>query len=468
MKNIYISGLILILFCIGTFTINGENNIPLLEKSSYWNNSNEYFSEVPNTYNANQNTCLPRAIAQIIKYWEYPKHGIGSKTYTYNGILHNVDFSNQNYDFNIMPHNLDNFDQSAKEVSEVLKLLYHCGVAVNMKWGGEGASLKSGMHTLKQILRNYFGYSPFMEVISINDFDFEADKYEFKQIIWKEINIGRPVLLNYPGHILIIDGYEGEGLFHIKDNRNEFFYLFDEDSIGGFDKLCFKEDYDILIKIAPDKIASDFILKKVISNSLPYVVEFEDNSLSHNSEIISWKWDFGDGNYSTEKNPVHTYYCPGEYSVSLEVYNGVDYRKIKKNNFIVVKHKYEYIVSNSKVDSIKNNSNLNLVQQNTNENFGNEYLQKDFPPLKIESENEAKSIISNNFILDVNKIWIEILQFYKQQYVFCMNNIVVLMKLALMCILGFFFVFMIISLFIEIKRYYKERKYGNNNIVYMY
>lgn len=33
----------------------------------------------------------------------------------------------------------------------------------------------------------------------------------------------------------------------------------------------------------------------------------------------SYEWDFGDGNTSTEENPVHTYAEPGEYSVTLTV-----------------------------------------------------------------------------------------------------------------------------------------------------
>jgi len=35
----------------------------------------------------------------------------------------------------------------------------------------------------------------------------------------------------------------------------------------------------------------------------------------------SWTWDFGDGNTSTEQNPVHTYDEPGTYDVQLEVCN---------------------------------------------------------------------------------------------------------------------------------------------------
>ncbi len=37
----------------------------------------------------------------------------------------------------------------------------------------------------------------------------------------------------------------------------------------------------------------------------------------------SWSWDFGDGNTSTDQNPIHTYAAPGDYTVCLVVGNSV-------------------------------------------------------------------------------------------------------------------------------------------------
>ena len=38
-------------------------------------------------------------------------------------------------------------------------------------------------------------------------------------------------------------------------------------------------------------------------------------------EIVSWSWDFGDGNTSTQENPFHAYAEKGHYTVSLTVSN---------------------------------------------------------------------------------------------------------------------------------------------------
>ena len=44
---------------------------------------------------------------------------------------------------------------------------------------------------------------------------------------------------------------------------------------------------------------------------------FTDLSTITQGSVDSWLWDFGDGNMSTEQNPVHKYATPGTYSVSL-------------------------------------------------------------------------------------------------------------------------------------------------------
>ncbi len=51
---------------------------------------------------------------------------------------------------------------------------------------------------------------------------------------------------------------------------------------------------------------------------LPHTVDFTDKSVSDNP-IVTWAWDFGDGETSTETNPSHTYMQAGTFDVSLTV-----------------------------------------------------------------------------------------------------------------------------------------------------
>jgi serine protease len=48
------------------------------------------------------------------------------------------------------------------------------------------------------------------------------------------------------------------------------------------------------------------------------VVTFSDKSTDDGS-IVSWSWDFGDGESDTSANPVHTYASSGKYNVALTV-----------------------------------------------------------------------------------------------------------------------------------------------------
>ena len=53
------------------------------------------------------------------------------------------------------------------------------------------------------------------------------------------------------------------------------------------------------------------------SSFTDYTYQFVD--LSYGDSIQSWYWDFGDGNYSTEQNPVHTFSEEGDYYVCLTI-----------------------------------------------------------------------------------------------------------------------------------------------------
>ncbi|MXV15939.1 PKD domain-containing protein [Hufsiella ginkgonis] len=51
-------------------------------------------------------------------------------------------------------------------------------------------------------------------------------------------------------------------------------------------------------------------------------ISFTDKSTDKVKEISTWTWDFGDGEISSEQNPVHSYARPGTYIVKLSVASG--------------------------------------------------------------------------------------------------------------------------------------------------
>lgn len=74
---------------------------------------------------------------------------------------------------------------------------------------------------------------------------------------------------------------------------------------------------------------------------VPLPVSFIDQSLGN---VTNWNWNFGDNTSSTEKNPVHTYTYPGNYTVTLSI-QGPDGKdtKVKADFITAIPYAYEFI-----------------------------------------------------------------------------------------------------------------------------
>lgn len=66
----------------------------------------------------------------------------------------------------------------------------------------------------------------------------------------------------------------------------------------------------------------------------PLTIAFADRSKGN---ITSWLWDFGDGQTSTEQNPVHTYSAKGKYRMVLTLNKGLAGEKTKSKTIRVRK-----------------------------------------------------------------------------------------------------------------------------------
>jgi hypothetical protein len=64
---------------------------------------------------------------------------------------------------------------------------------------------------------------------------------------------------------------------------------------------------------------------------VPLQVTFTDNSI----DATDWRWQFGDGNVSTDQNPVHLYEAGGAFDVYLEALLPDDWHNHQKRRMIV-------------------------------------------------------------------------------------------------------------------------------------
>jgi gliding motility-associated-like protein len=98
---------------------------------------------------------------------------------------------------------------------------------------------------------------------------------------------------------------------------------------------------------------------------VPFVVNFTDNT----PNAVSWNWNFGDGNTSTNENPVNTYTSLGNYTVSLTVIdiNGCS-ATLVESSFIQI------IPPTVNFNSIKTNGCAPLVVDFNDLTFSNETI----------------------------------------------------------------------------------------------
>jgi hypothetical protein len=71
------------------------------------------------------------------------------------------------------------------------------------------------------------------------------------------------------------------------------------------------------ITIVPEAPVADFVQPQPACS--PLSITFENTSLHTDTPGTSYSWDFGDGNYSTDKNPSYTYFNAGIYVIELTV-----------------------------------------------------------------------------------------------------------------------------------------------------
>jgi len=71
-----------------------------------------------------------------------------------------------------------------------------------------------------------------------------------------------------------------------------------------------------------------------VTGSAPLTVNFMNTS--GGGSIDSFDWDFGDGEYSQEEDPVHQYINPGSYTVTLDISGPGGTDSITKTNYITV------------------------------------------------------------------------------------------------------------------------------------
>ena len=193
---------------------------PLL--TTMWDQDKYYNSKCPTTWLGILGDgghvyagCTACAMAQTMKYWNYPTKGSGSFTNTKNpsyGDLY-VNFGNTTYDWQNMPNKLTSSSTST-QINAVATLMYHCGVSLNTDYGYNESSATPLLVPYSACV--YFKYS---NLISLVQRELHTP-FSWYTVITRQLDNYWPVLYNgynsssSKGHSFVCDGYTSKLYFH--------------------------------------------------------------------------------------------------------------------------------------------------------------------------------------------------------------------------------------------------------------
>lgn len=198
-------------------TRNTRNVTPLIQ--TRWDQAPLYNLLCPYDEDAEDYTvtgCAATAMAQVLKYWEYPNVGTGTHTYyDQNYGWQSADFEVPIY-WNEMPNSLSS-SSSTMQVYSVARLMRLCGVSADMQYGiaSVGGSATNILNEASGLVNN-FNYSPNIDVVGKSSY---SDS-QWVSILKTELDAARPILYRGSdsetggGHAFVCDGYDNNNYFH--------------------------------------------------------------------------------------------------------------------------------------------------------------------------------------------------------------------------------------------------------------
>lgn len=197
-------------------TAGTDNNAvaPLLA-GVRWDQTEPYNLLCPNdAMGRSLSGCVATAMAQVMWYFRWPLEGTGYHSYVWTSGTGrqtlSVNYSQSDYDWSLMPGKYLYGQYSDEQAAAVAKLMYDCGVSVNMAY----TSSVSGAYMSYVIpaMSSYFGYRQVK-------YKYDPDNaYDRESLLKSELDSRRPVLVGADGasggHAFVCDGYDSNGYFH--------------------------------------------------------------------------------------------------------------------------------------------------------------------------------------------------------------------------------------------------------------
>jgi len=263
---------------------------PLLSTS--WGQDDPYNRNVPlwSTGDKTMTGCVATAAAQIMKYWNYPTTGKGSKSYTwYDGATNQIlsaDFTKSIYAWSSMANTYSTSSTEAQK-DAVAKLMSDVGIAFEMFYGTSAsyADTTAGV----SVYPNYFNYKNTASVVYRTNY---ATDSTWMKVFKTEMMAGRPCQLRLRdpsagGHSIVVDGYRDSPSEQIHLNMGwegsyDGWYVANNIATGPYNWSDISYQAAV-IGIAPPSVADVIINVSaspepvLVNNNLAYTITINNN-----------------------------------------------------------------------------------------------------------------------------------------------------------------------------------------------
>ena len=268
---------------------------PLIQTK--WNQGSPYNNLCPIDPETNAKSvtgCVATAMAQVLYYHKWPEHIPAIEAYTpehYGKELPALPATDINWDAFALRYS---YGQTGTAADAVAQLMRYCGQSVKMNYASDGSGAWLNPKALKEI----FDYSDDLKAIYRKNF--ASDTWD--ETIYKELAEGRPVLYSGQssdgGHQFIIDGYDGNGLFHINwgwgGSSDNYFVLsaanpYEESGKG------YSGSQDAIIGVQPKQVPSDYTVNSItvsedviVGEETDITVSLTNNGSTGRERIFLW------------------------------------------------------------------------------------------------------------------------------------------------------------------------------------
>ncbi len=275
---------------------NKKEIAPLVKTK--WNQGTPYNNLCPSVNNVKcPSGCVATAMAQVMKFWNYPDVGTGRVTATLPSGGTGEGFINlaqKPFDWNNMIDSYSGYDYTNEQGNAVATLMQAAGYAAKMNYapGGSGAlSINAAISLSKN-----FKYNPNIQYLQRLYFNAS----EWNEIVYNELAAGRPILYGGQstsvGHEFVCDGYDGNGYFHFNwgwGGMSDGYFILDAlnpNSVGtgGGAGGGYNSRQDIIIGIQPSSVETDVYLTQFGNLSASASGSNISLALNYNGNVGNW------------------------------------------------------------------------------------------------------------------------------------------------------------------------------------